>query len=222
MGSSLSNTFRIVYFIAFIFSFIFVLSIIDDELYNLDAIASLINLLDYFIALIEALIIALVGVAIAIANSIYVFFANGFTIPFIDLKIFGSTVDYSVLANGQYVAQSIFPNSSIFRQPLGDPIAELLAVYGVFIAIIVLPFAIFSAIGFLTRGEARLAITSFVAMQVLLIVASYVPNSNNASGRMILIDLTLPTFGGTIETFLPDLLLLLSSQIFLVGLGLYI
>jgi hypothetical protein len=223
MASSLSNTFRIVYFIAFIFSFIFVLSIIDDELYNLDAVASLINLLDYFIALIEALIIVLVGLVITIANSIYAFFANGISIPFTDLKIFGSTVDYSsVLANGQYVAQSIFPNSSIFRQPLGDPIAELLAVYGVFIAIIVLPFAIFSAIGFLTRGEARLAITSFVAMQVLLIIASYVPNSNNASGRMILIDLTLPTFGGTIETFFSDLLLLLSSQIFLVGLGLYI
>ncbi|MHA2032617.1 MAG: hypothetical protein ACW99Q_24875, partial [Candidatus Kariarchaeaceae archaeon] len=223
MASSLSNTFRVVYFIAFIISFIFVLSIIDDELYNLDAIASLVNFLDYFIALIEAFIFFLTDLAITLANSIYSIFAVGFTIPILDIRIFGSFVDTTeVFLFGKLVAQSIFPNSSIYREPIGDPIAELLGVYGVFIAIIVIPFAIISAVGFLTRGEARLAITSFVAMQVLLIVASYVPNENNASGRMILIDLTLPTFGGTLDTFFTDLGLLLTSQIFLVGLGLYI
>ena len=224
MASSLSNTFRVVYFVGFFISFLFVLSIISDQLYSIDALSSLINFLDYFIAFIEAFIVFLSNeLVIPLTNALYSVFAVGFTIPILDIKLFGSPITFDVSQNIGYVAQMIFPNSSIFRTAVaGDPIAELLGVYGVFFAVILIPLGLVSAIGFLTRGEARLAITSFVAMQGLLILASYVPNASTKSGRMILIDLSLPTFGGTINTFFDDLFLLLNSQIFIVGLSLYI
>ncbi|OLS25891.1 MAG: hypothetical protein HeimC3_11650 [Candidatus Heimdallarchaeota archaeon LC_3] len=224
MASSLSNTFRIVYFIGFFISFLFVLSIISDELYSIDALSSLVKFLDYFIALIESFVVFLSkDVVIPLTNALYSVFAIGFTIPILNIKLFGSQITPDVSQNINFVAQMIFPNSSIFRQEtIGDPVAELLGVYGVFFAVILIPLALISAIGFLTRGEARLAITSFVAMQGLLILASYVPNPLTESGRMILIDLSLPTFGGTISSFFDDLILLMSSQIFIVGLSLYI
>ncbi|MFW9928221.1 MAG: hypothetical protein ACFFD1_02400 [Candidatus Thorarchaeota archaeon] len=224
MASNLSNTFRIVYIIGFFFSFFFILSIVDDQLYNLDAISKLVHFLDYIVALLEILIYFLArDIVVPTANTVFSVFAHGITIPYLNITIFGSSADTAtVYSEFQAVADWIYPNSAILRTSGIDPVAEILSIYGIFFAVILIVIGLISALGFLTRGNSQLAITSFIAMQGLLIVAGYVPNSANPSGRMLLISLTLPTFGGTLSSFINDFVLLIGSQIFFVGLSLYI
>jgi len=239
MGSKLSRGFKGVYSVFFfsIFSFI-LLNLATDALFD---ITKVILVIDYLIAIMQFLISFVGEIAVLIAGTIASYLVFGIPIPFSGVILNGETfilrlpffTDSSAVTNavneltsGGYVTtliQSIFPQSSLFSSTTAvDPVTDFLNVWGVTIAIILLPVIILSAIGFVVRGEARLAITSFVTLQLLIILAMYLPNSETSSGRMLLLDLSLPIFGGTIDTLGSDLILLLSSQVFLLGISLYI
>ncbi len=72
------------------------------------------------------------------------------------------------------------------------------------------------------RGESRLAIISFIAFQALIILAMYTPDSFSSTGRMMLINLNLPAFKGTVSSIIPDFITLIQSPIFQLGLALYL
>lgn len=244
MGSKLSRGFKAVYSVFFfaIFSFI-LLNLATDALFD---ITKVILVIDYLIAIMQFLISFVGEIAVLIAGTITSFLSAGIPIPFSGVILNGETfyihlpffTDSNLgktntgpswverLTSGGYITtliQSIFPQSSLFSSTTAaDPVNDFLNVWGVTIAIILLPVIILSAIGFVVRGEARLAITSFVTLQLLIILAMYLPNSETSSGRMLLLDLSLPIFGGTVDTIGSDLILLVSSQVFLLGISLYV
>ena len=227
MASTLSNSFRAAYFVVFLVMFFYIFTSVSSQLYD---ISRLFHLLDYLVAIPETILFYLAPAVITLAQGIYWVFTLQFKIPYTDFytpnlldfhNLNFSAID-SMKVNAGYISQTIFPHSVLFTQPNIDIVSEILAVYGVAVVILVAPIAIISAIGFLTRGEVRLAIISFISMQIFIITAMYVPNYSNSTKRMILINLSLPTFSGSFNNILGDFLTFLGSPIFLVALGLYI
>ena len=227
MASTLSHGFSVTYFIIFLFMFFFVFTSVSSQLYNINR---LFNLLDYLIAIPEIILYYLAPAVVYLAEIIYYVFTLQFKIPFttfytpnlLDWHNLNPGAVSSITTNAGYIAQTIFPHSVLFTQPNIDIVNEILAVYGIAVVIIVIPVALISALGFLTRGEVRLAIISFISMQIFIITAMYVPNYSTSTQRMMLINLALPNFSGSFGNILSDFLTFLASPIFLVALGLYI
>ena len=228
MGSQLSNTFRVSYVGLFIFSFVYVISNIDiAKLFDL---SKLLELLDWLL-IILMLLLSFLGIAIAYA-AVTVTSAIGthlIVFPFTDIILFnfhvspppGNVADYTQILNNLLVA--LYPRSErLFNGDLNTIITDFIQIWAIAVAFVLLPAILLSAYGFIRYGEARLAITSFVTMQALIILAMYTPDPGSITGRMMLIDLSLPVFGGTIDTLFSDFLALLASPIFLLGLSLYL
>lgn len=232
MGSTLTRGFKTVY--ASLFFAIFGFIILNIDTAQLFDPTKILLVIDYLFAVLEFVLSFLGWWAVTIAGTLAVVLGAGFTIPFINFHISipflgdpaSITASMNALTQGGYIdnlTQSIFPQSSLLSSITAvDPITDFLNVWGVTIAFVLFPVILLSAIGFIIRGESRLAITSFTALQLLIILAMYIPNATSSTGRMLLIDLSLPAFGGTLNTLSSDFLLFLSSQIFLLGLSIYL
>src|SRR3989304_158450 len=127
MASQLSRWFRTIYFVMFIVSLLYILSITDSDLYDLAAIARLINLLDYFIAILELLATALATAAVVAALSIFDLISRSFTIPFTDIRIGIGTAlptqaQNTMASSISSIAATIFPNSTFLHIPNADPV----------------------------------------------------------------------------------------------------
>ncbi|MHA2362629.1 MAG: hypothetical protein ACXAC7_01630 [Candidatus Hodarchaeales archaeon] len=229
-SSNLSRGFKTVYGLLFFLMFFYIFNNIDSD--KLFAPDKFLLVIDYLIAILEMAVSTMgtiaVSTAMAVATAISRF---GFRIPLTNIRIgFNSAIADDNTANTitannyvTYLIQSIFPNSNLVSSTTSsDPIVDFLEVWGVAIAYVLLPVILLSAIGFMVRGESRLAITSFLALQILIILAMYIPNADSETGRMLLITLTLPAFEGTSSSLGSDLLLLVNSRIFQLGLGLYL
>ena len=232
MGSTLTRGFKTVYAVLFFAIFVFIILNIDTA--QLFDPTKILLVIDYLFAVLEFVLSFLGWWAVTIAGTLAIVLGAGFTIPFINFHISipflgdpaSITASMNALTQGGYIdnlTQSIFPQSSLLSSITAvDPITDFLNVWGVTIAFVLFPVILLSAIGFIIRGESRLAITSFTALQLLIILAMYIPNATSSTGRMLLIDLSLPAFGGSLNTLSSDLLLFLSSQIFLLGLSIYL
>ena len=227
MGSQLSNTFKISYAVLFIFAFIFVYSNIDmTHLYDF---TKLLELLDYLLAILMV-ILSLTGASIIIiVDSITQLIGNrSLILPYTNIVLFNLHVNtppvgqnYGTTINNILLA--IFPRSQI--NFTGDPIqlvTDFIQVWAIAAAFILLPIIILSGLGFIMRGESRLAITSFIAFQAIIILAMYTPDTASSTGRMMLIDLSLPAFKGTVSSIIPDFISLIQRPIFQLGLALYL
>ena len=227
MSSQLSNTFKITYGILFTISFIYVFTNIDtSKLYDF---TKLLQLLDYLLVILTA-ILGLIGslvftIVYSITNALGTHY---FIIPFTNIVLFSFHVnvpsgasDYGTVL--QNILFAMYPHSTIlFTGDLVQIFTDFIQIWAIAAAFILLPTIVLAALGFIIRGESRLAITSFVAMQILIIIAMYVPDPGSVTGRMMLIDLSLPTFTGTVASLIPDFILLIQRPIFQLGLLLYL
>ncbi len=227
MGSTLSNTFKITYAFLFTFAFMFVYSNIDTaHLYDL---TKLLELLDYLLVILMVLLGYLGNVIVIAVNSVTrLFGSRSIIFPFTDIVLFNFHVntptgrsDYGTVLNNILLA--IFPRSQrIFTGDVNQIITDFIQVWAVAVAFVLLPIIILSGLGFIIRGESRLAITSFIAFQALIILAMYTPDAASSTGRMMLINLSLPVFKGTVGSIFSDFILLIQKPIFQLGLALYL
>ena len=228
MGSTLSNTFKMAYSVLFTLSFVFVFINIDTA--NLFDFSKLILFLDYLLLILMAILLSIGSLIIQIVITISSALSRQFIIPFTDIVLFDlhfitpnsfgdtSGVDLS------NIIMSIFPRSSLITTTasIETMITDFIQFWSILVAFILLPAIILSSLGFIMRGEAKLAITSFTAMQILVILAMYTPSMNSPTGRMMLINLNFPEFTGTLGSFLSDFILLIQTPVFQLGLALYL
>jgi hypothetical protein len=228
MGSQLSNTFKLTYGLLFTFAFVFVFINIDSN--SLFDFTKLLQLLDYLLAILMVVIGFLGTVIVLVVNSVTRVIGNrSIVLPFTDIVLFTFHVntptvgaDGSVLNN---ILLAIFPRSErLFTGDFNQIITDFIQVWAIALAFILLPTIILSSLGFIMRGESRLAITSFVALQILIILAMYTPDTNpiSSTGRMMLIDLSFPVFTGTVDSIISDFILLIQKPVFQLGLALYL
>lgn len=227
MGSQLSNTFKIAYAVLFLFAFIFVYSNLDlTHLYDM---TKLLELLDYLLAILMVILSFVGGSIIVIVDAIAKLIGSrDIILPFTNIVLFNFHVisppagqNYGTTINNILLA--IFPRSQINFS--SDPlllITDFIQVWAIAAAFIILPIIILSGLGFIMRGESRLAITSFIAFQAIIILAMYTPDTASTTGRMMLINLSLPAFKGTVSSIIPDFITLIQAPIFQLGLALYL
>lgn len=227
MGSQLSNTFKMAYGVLFTIAFIYVFTNIDTT--HLFDFTKLLELLDYLLIILMVILSFIGNYIIFIVNSITKLIGSrSIIIPFTNIVLFNfhvnspnsNQISGSVLNN---ILLSIFPRSQLnFTGNLFQIFTEFIQVWAIALAFVLLPIIVLSGLGFIMRGESRLAITSFIAFQALIILAMYTPDTASATGRMILINLNLPAFKGTVSSIVPDFITLIQSPIFQLGLALYL
>ena len=227
MGSQLSNTFKLFYGILFTIAFVFVYTNIDTT--HLYDFTKLLELLDYFLLILMVILGVIGNYIILIVNSITILIGNrSIVIPFTNIVLFNfhvitpnnNQISGSILNN---ILLSIFPRSQrIFNGNLFQILTDFIQIWAILIAFLLLPIIILSGLGFIMRGESRLVIILFIAFQALIVLAMYTPDSFSSTGRMMLINLNLPAFKGTVSSIIPDFITLIQSPIFQLGLALYL
>lgn len=228
MGSQLSNTFKISYGILFTLSFIYVFSNIDIE--RMFDFTKLIQLLDYILFIMTVI---LGVIAAGIFNTVYVIIKSigtrRVTIPVLNITLFTFHISNPALVVNykqtvENILYAMYPRSTeLFTGDIVQIITDFIQIWAIAAAFILLPIIILAGLGFIMRGENRLAITSFVAMQILIIVAMYTPDPAAGTGKhMMKLDLSLPVFKGTVSSLGSDFVHLLQTPIFQLGLLLYL
>ena len=227
MGSQLSNTFKVTYSGLFIFAFVFVMLNIDTP--RLFDFTKLLSLLDYLLVILMLILSFLGSIIASIIMTIgSVIGSHDIIIPFTNIVIFNfhvnpppANADYGATLNNILIA--LFPRSQhLFTGDFNTIIVNFIQVWAIAVAFVLLPAILLSTYGFIRYGESRLAITSFVTLQILIILAMYTPDPYTVTGRMMLVDLSLPVFGGTLSSLVPDFMALITRPIFLLGISLYL
>jgi len=228
-----------------IFSLIFILvfSALDPEI--IEEIPKVLNIIQFLVYFIQIFLAIALSTGFAIAYSVYGMLysltAVLAKIPILNLivaALFGFTIDSTGNIGGMpglstfaqisqwstELATQIFPHPTLSDEQLVTVIEDFINVLA-FLAIgVCFAVAIFSVIGFVTRGEANLAMISFLSLQIIVILAIYI--------RRINISMVIPTspfndpnvtigsdvIGITIEALLE----LIMSPVFMLGLLLYL
>ncbi|MHA2330799.1 MAG: hypothetical protein ACXAEU_02125 [Candidatus Hodarchaeales archaeon] len=239
---SVADVFRGAYLGLFVFAFLLIIAALDINTI-LDNLPNVLRVAEFIAYLMQVLVTLGASIGYTIAYSIYnVVFSIAYSLtalPGINIivaLITGIQPDGTGAPDGNSMNQlvgwmeelttEIFPNPTFSMEDLEvvmDVIAGFINVLAFMAIVVAMAIAIFAVIGFITRGEAQLAITSFLGLQVIVILSMYI--------RMLNIDLTIPTspfndpnYAGQdpIGLTLIALIQLVQSEVFFMGLMLYL
>ncbi|MFX0050049.1 MAG: hypothetical protein ACFE8U_02035 [Candidatus Hermodarchaeota archaeon] len=215
-----AHFFRIIYIILFVFATLLVIGIppIDFGFFSTPSIlvtsidpsmfefAQVFSILDYILLIFQGVIIGLASLALIITLSISSALSN---IPIIGDIFFTATSSsasemLSLINTLLDPNNRFFPHSSITPDPL-TLIADFSHFFGATAILILLPVALVSGVGFLQKGDTKLAIYSFLGFQLIVIIAIFTEN--------ILISTSIDT---------SNLIAMVLSPIFTLGFFLYL
>ncbi|MFX0172966.1 MAG: hypothetical protein ACFE9L_13720 [Candidatus Hodarchaeota archaeon] len=215
-----AHFFRIIYIILFVFATLLVIGIppIDFGFFSTPSIlvtsidpsmfefSQVFSILDYILLIVQSIILGLGSLALIVTFSISSTLSN---IPIIGDIFFTATNTsasemLSLINTLLDPNNSFFPHSSITPDPL-TLIADFSHFFGATAILILLPIALVSGVGFLQKGDTKLAIYSFLGFQLIVIIAIFTEN--------ILISTSIDT---------TDLFTMILSPIFTLGFFLYL
>ncbi len=179
-GQATAHFFRILYIIIFVFSCLLIIGIpipidnpilatsIDPTMFDF---AQAFNILEYVMLIVQELIGALAGLALALVSTIASSKQNIFLLG----DEFFERVAYSEMQSS--LAAIVNPVNGFFPHSSVTNIATFLEDFGNFFGattiLILLPVALLSGVGFLREGDTKLAIYSFLGFQLIIIIAIF-------------------------------------------------
>ncbi|MFW9992708.1 MAG: hypothetical protein ACFFD4_11730 [Candidatus Odinarchaeota archaeon] len=234
--ASVADIFRGAYVALFTVIFILIFASLDPAI--ITKLPDVLNILQFLVFIMQQILLLAVTIAITIAYSIYsgitgiayslVGIAGIGTIVTLITGIQptgGGTADQAKVGQLRSwiitLINEIFPHPTLAANKLATVIEDFINVLA-FLAIgIAIAIALFTFIGFVTSGKAQLAITSFLSLQVIVIMAMYI--------RRLNINLSIPDspFDNPVQTnpiilIFEALIDLITAPVFLLGLMLYL
>ncbi len=202
-GQLTAHFFRILYIILFVFSSLLVFFSIDPSMFDF---GQFFNIIEYLMLFAQELLRTLAGIAFSVVLGII---SIKSLIPIISDLDFGTTGTIemsSALAQLVNPQNNFFPHSNI---DLTNPELNLIEDFSFFIGataiLILLPIALLSGLGFLSEGDTKLAIYSFLGFQLIIIIAIFT--------KKILISTVIDS---------SNILAMIFSPIFFLGFLLYL